>query len=92
MTMADGICECCNTIQKIVGVSSIPGMPISIAWYEKCLHSGAIPYEIAVFNTSMCDGLEHCSQFWKDLVQVTIAYHGKSEEQFQKDVTIAMEE
>jgi hypothetical protein len=41
--MGDGKCECCNRQKELVGVASIPALPMSIAWCKECLDNSAIP-------------------------------------------------
>jgi len=48
MTMLDGMCECCQKKKPLVGVASVPGIPVSIAWCHDCLQAGVIPYSMAV--------------------------------------------
>lgn len=86
MTVVDSRCECCEEVKPIVGVASIPGMPISIAWCRNCLESGAIPYWAAVANTAMCGGLDNCNDEWKKIVTDTLFYFGKSIDDFAVDV------
>lgn len=86
-----GECGCCHKEKPIIGVACIPGIPMSIAWCEDCLRSGAIPYEAAVCNTAMCGGLDHTNEVWQELVDVTLTYHGKTHEEFNMAVANAFE-
>lgn len=93
MTMDDGLCECCNKKKEIlVGVASIPFVPISIAWCSECLQSGAIPYWACVANTAACGGLEPTNEEWQGLVELSLKYHNKSLKDFNDDVNKAIKE
>lgn len=72
-TLPELTCECCN-VNKAIGVASIPGIPMSIAWCRPCLDAGAIPMWAAVANTAMCGGLDHAANWWQQLVADTLAY------------------
>lgn len=55
MTAADNICECCKRkVDKIVGVASVPGFPVSIAWCRECLDNNALPMYCIEYIA--CDG------------------------------------
>jgi hypothetical protein len=80
-----GKCNCCDDRQAI-GVAAIPGIPMSVAWCYPCLQSGAIPYWAAVANTSLIGGIEAAAEWWKDLIEDTLAWHKKTLEEFNADV------
>jgi hypothetical protein len=80
-----GKCNCCND-REAIGVAAIPGIPMSVAWCLPCLQSGAIPYWAAVANTSLIGGIEAAAEWWKDLIEDTLAWHNKTWEEFQADV------
>ena len=86
MTMADNICECCEKEKPIVGVASLPYMPMSIAWCADCLRADVIPFWAAANNTACCGGLEHTNQGWKDLVERSLKYHNKTQKEFDEAV------
>ena len=86
-----GKCQCCND-EPAVGVASLPGIAMSIAWGEKCLKADIIPYWAAVANTACCDGLENTNPEWQDLVKATLDYFGKSMTEFTADVDKSLEE
>lgn len=80
------ICGCCEQEKPIVGVASVPGVPLSIAWCSDCLKSGAIPYDVAVANTACCGGLDQCNEAWRAIVDATLHYFKKSLDEFTADV------
>lgn len=87
-------CGCCNKDRPIVGVGCVPGIAMSIGWCQKCLISGAIPYDMAVANTACCGGLEFCNEAWRQLILTTLKYFEKSLDEFNRDVAcdiLAME-
>lgn len=84
-------CECCNEEKKIVGIASIPGMPMSIAWCQECLESGVIPYWAAVSNTALVGSYENSAEWWKELVDLTLKKFNKTMEEFTVDVTADIE-
>lgn len=79
-------CGCCDKEKDIIGVACIPFMPMSIAWCQDCLEAGAIPYNMAVWNTSMIGSYDLSNEGWKEIVDKTILYFNKSKEQFDADV------
>lgn len=92
MTMKDGLCECCGKKGPLVGVASIPFIPMSIAWCQSCLHAGVLPYWAAVANTASVGGIEQTNEGWQNLVEITLEYFGKSKAEFLLDVTKAEKE
>lgn len=85
-------CGCCLKEKDIVGVASIPFIAMSIAWCRDCLAAGAIPYSACVTNTALCEGWEHTNEAWQELVKLSLTYHGKSFEEFERDVAQSMKE
>lgn len=82
-----GTCECCGR-EPAIGVAAVPGMPISIAWGKCCLAAGVIPYKLAVANTAAVGGLNNTVQWWRDIVDLTLAYFDRTHEQFARDVQL----
>jgi len=80
-------CEVCRKNDSI-GVCSVPGVPYSAAFCSECLHSGAIPYWIAVANTALCGGYDHVADWWRDTVLATLKVCDKSMDQFLQDVDL----
>jgi hypothetical protein len=80
-----GKCECCQK-EPAIGVACIPGIAISIAWCMHCIEAEVVPYNIAVFNTAMNDGLENSADWWKEIVNKTMKYFNISNEQFNNDL------
>ena len=89
--MGNPKCEVCNERESI-GVCCVPGVPYSAAYCRECLAAGAQPYHILVANTACCSGLEHCNDYWKKVVDTTLQYIGKSEEEFQADVALSIKD
>lgn len=86
MTMLDGKCECCLQEKELVGVASLPAMPMSIAWCKDCLAADVIPFWAAVVNTASMNGLDGTNDWWKDLVERSLIYHNKTKEEFDEEV------
>jgi hypothetical protein len=84
-----GKCNCCNE-REAIGVASIPGIPMSVAWCLPCVQSGAIPYWAAVANTACISGMENAAEWWKETVDVTLAWHNKTREEFDSDVAVEL--
>ncbi len=82
-------CEVCGK-SKAIGVASVPGVPYSAAYCKECLEANAHPYFILVANTACCGGFDKTCPEWQDMVRDTLAYLGKSAEQFEKDVAESM--
>lgn len=83
-------CEVCNE-RDAIGVASIPGIPVSVAWCTICVRSGAIPYWAVVANTVICGGLDRMADWWQETVETTLTHLGKTREEFNRDVTADME-
>jgi hypothetical protein len=75
------LCECCKK-NPSVGVASIPGIPMSIAWCTECLAAQVIPIWALSANTACAGGLEQSADWWKELVERTLKYFNKSLEEF----------
>src|SRR3990172_345239 len=81
MTMGDGKCECCLQKRELIGVASIPGLPMSIAWCEECLTTDCLPYWVVVFQFhNLCNSNDDkpkmpqlCHFTWKDGKKLTWA-------------------
>lgn len=84
-------CEVCRKNES-VGVASVPGMPVSAAYCLECLKANAHPYELVVFNTATCGGLDNMVEEWKSLVRDTLQHLGKSPEEFERCVSKVLEE
>lgn len=81
-----GLCQCCEN-EPAVGVASIPGVPMSIAWGRKCLDAMVVPYWVAVANTAQIGGWQEAAEWWKQTVADTLAYFGKTMDEYLADVT-----
>jgi hypothetical protein len=91
MTTPALICEVCGD-EPAVGVASVPGVPISVAYGRKCLSANAHPYGIVVANTADVDGYDNSAEWWKQIVDDTLTHLGKTREQFDADVAEAIAE
>lgn len=80
-----GKCDCCSQEAK-VAVACIPGMPMSIAWCQKCIDADVVPYWVCVSQTACINGLERAAKWWEDLVRRSLVYHKKSWSDFTADV------
>lgn len=78
-------CDVCND-RGSISVASIPGIPVSCAWCRPCVQSGAIPYWALVANTGMIGGLDGAADWWKETVDTTLRWLGKTMEEFLHDV------
>lgn len=83
--MTDSWCECCNA-EPSVGVAAVPGIPMSIAWGQKCLEAGAIPYDLLVMNTALCGGWQYTAEWWNEVIISTLTYFDKSVAEFRQAV------
>lgn len=83
------LCEVCDK-NPVVGVCSIPGMPMSAGFCKECLQTNAIPYWAAVANTAIIGGLAEAAPWWIQIVEATLLHLNKSKEQFESDVKTSM--
>ena len=67
-------------------VLSVPGIPFSARFCHPSRKSGAIPYWMLVANTSSIGGYEQSSDWWRDIIDVTLNHKGVSMEQFLKEI------
>ncbi len=82
-------CESCNK-NKSVGVACVPGVPYSAAYCGECLDANSHPMHILVANTACCGGLEHCTGWWKDIVESSLKHQGKDMEWFTEKVKVSI--
>lgn len=86
-------CDVCHD-EPMVGVASVPGVPMSVAYGRKCLNANAHPYDIVVANTAVAtdnpDWRLGCADWWLQIVADTCAHLGKTSEQFDADVRAQM--
>ena len=70
----DLICQCCNR-EPAVGVASIPGVPMSIAWCQACIRAEVVPVWVCEFWRDMADGQRNALAPWAhELINSTLAY------------------
>lgn len=64
--MSYGRCQCCRR-EPAIGVASIPGVPMSIAWCPTCLRAGVLPIDILAVTAAECGGdYEDMAEWWLD--------------------------
>ena len=89
------LCEVCGK-EPAVAVAAVPGIPYSAGYCGTCLEAGqTTPYWLLVANTACVmtpgDRLEDVSApWWIETVANTLSYLGKSREQFDRDVELAL--
>lgn len=83
--LATVVCAVCRR-RPSTAVCCVPGMPVSEAYCDECLHGDAIPWDLAVMNTACIGGLEHCAPWWRDIVTATCQFNKKTLEQFVEQV------
>lgn len=87
--MKASLCEVCGN-EMSVGVFSVPGVPISMAYGKECRAAKAHPYGILVGNTAVAgDENEGMAGWWMEMVHATLRHLGKTEDEFWDDVAQA---
>jgi hypothetical protein len=84
------ICEACNKNESI-GVCCVPGVPVSCAYCKDCLKNNNHPMPILIANTVCCGGLEHCADWWKEMVIQSLQHQNKTIEWFNSEVEKELE-
>lgn len=84
-------CEVCNK-NTAIGVASVPGVAYSAAYCTKCLAENAHPYGIVVANTACIGGYDQSADWWREIINDTLKYLGKTREQFDADVAESIKE
>lgn len=84
-------CDTCEERESI-GVAAIPGMPMSVAWCQECLQSGAIPWWAAVGNTAIIGGLVNAAEWWVEIVEATLKHLDRTKEEFEGEVAVRIKE
>jgi hypothetical protein len=67
----DSRCDVCSEATTTF-VSSLPGIPISVARCRDCLHAGAVPLAVAVATTADVGGMDRAAGWWVETVEVTL--------------------
>jgi hypothetical protein len=83
-------CEVCSTTAPVV-VTSLPGLPISVARCVECLAADAIPLYMAVGTTVAIGGLENAADWWRETIASTLEHLGVTQEVFDEAVRVADE-
>lgn len=60
------LCEVCNE-NKPIGVACVPGIPLSVAYCERCLREGIHPLWAIRANVACCGGLEHMHDYCREI-------------------------
>lgn len=86
---ARGTCECCNA-EPMKVMASVPGVPMSIAWGEKCLNAHIVPLWVAFAQATPADdggprrnvdrGM--FDEWWLDWHDRTLAHFGVTDSEF----------
>jgi len=79
-------CEVCHKADA-VGVGALPGVPLSVAFCQRCLSANVCPWWVAVAQTALIGGLDHARPEWIEMVENTIEHLGMTRIEFDKAVT-----
>lgn len=85
MQVDAGVCDACR-IHRAIGVASLPFAPMSVSFCSACLLANNHPYWILVCNTAMIGGLDNSNLDWRQMVETSLAYQGKTLTEFNADV------
>lgn len=69
-----------------MGVAAVPCVPYSASYGSNCLAANAHPYWVLVANTAMCGGYDQTAEFWRQMVDDTLEWLGKTREEFDAAV------
>lgn len=83
-------CEVCSTPAPVV-VTSLPGLPITVARCVECIAADAIPLYMAVGTTVAIGGLDNAADWWCETVASTLEHLGVTQEMFDRAVRTADE-
>lgn len=78
-------CDVCGNTGKLESIC-VPGVPLTLAYCEKCLNENRHPWEVLVGQTALAETLENTDEFWQRMVFDTLKATGKSREEFDKEV------
>jgi hypothetical protein len=78
-------CDVCNH-EQAVRAASVPGLPVTVAYGERCLAANVHPYSVLVAATASMGGLINTARWWRDMVERTCQYLNVPMEQFKHDV------
>lgn len=84
-------CEVCPDAPAI-GVASMPGLPVSVAYCRDCLRANAHPWGLLLANTVALGGLVHAAGWWVAMVDATCTRLGRSREEFEQAVAEVLAE
>lgn len=80
-------CDVCGTNES-VGVASVPGVAMSVAYCQGCLRANAHPYGVLVANTATLGSYDEAAEWWREMIDDTCRHLGKTREQFDLDVAM----
>jgi hypothetical protein len=89
--LADLTCEVCHD-EPALGVASVPGVPVSVAYGRKCVAANAHPYHILVANTAAIGGYGEASTWWREMVDATLEHLSIERAKFDQDVTECLDD
>lgn len=91
MTVPPPTCEACNQ-RPGIGVAAVPGCPVSVSYCRECLDANAHPYWVLVANTACVGRYDDCADWWREMVDDTLRYLGKSREDFDAEVKASVDQ
>lgn len=81
--------ECAVCFQrKTCTVSSLPGVPITVARCEQCRAADAIPLVVAVATTAEIGGMDQAADWWRECVSDTLIHLKVPETNFLRMVEV----
>ena len=80
------ICEVCGR-NKAIGAACVPGVPYSALYCRECLQANSHPMDVLIANTACCGGLEHCADWWTEMVMDSLKHQNKSLDWFEAEVS-----
>ena len=76
----------CEKTTEMIIVSSVPGVAYSAGYCSKCFEAGAHPLPVLISNTALMGGIDNCHEWWNEMIDITLAYLGKTKEWFNSQV------
>jgi hypothetical protein len=78
-------CDVCG-IEESVGVYSVPGVPISMAYCKTCLQENAHPWGILVAQAACLGGLSNAHEYFIEMIECTCKRLNRTMEEFESQV------
>jgi hypothetical protein len=79
------MCDVCDN-EPAVRAAAVPGVPVTVAYGERCLEANVHPYRVLVAATADMGGLINTAHWWRDMVNRTCQYLKVPMERFKMDV------